>query len=233
MGNDHGSLDERPEHTVTLDEFWIGKTEITVAEFRRFTERSGYPFPAKELVPEENNWLLRGRDGYPMNYVSKQDAQAYATWLSKQSGMRCDLPTEAQWEKAARGIDAAIYPWGDAWDASMANFCDKRCPIQWRKNQDDGFATSSPVDAKPGDRSPWGVLGMGGNVSEWCRDAFGFRYPSSPVKNPLSESKGGGNSIVRGGSWRDFPERLQASYRFHYPEDNRYSHIGFRLVVTE
>jgi formylglycine-generating enzyme required for sulfatase activity len=74
---------------------------------------------------------------------------------------------------------------------------------------------------------------MGGNVSEWCRDAFGFRYPSSPVKNPLSESKGGGNSIVRGGSWRDFPERLQASYRFHYPEDNRYSHIGFRLVVTE
>ncbi len=176
MGSDDPDADEdaRPRRQVFLGSFYIGKTEITNAQFRRF--QPTYHFPA-------------GRDQYPVTAVTYEDAEAYSRW----AGGR--LPTEAEWEKAARGVDGRRYPWGDVWDVTRGNFRKPRgapegtaCWITRRGLR--------PVGGFPAGASPYGALDMAGNAWEWVS---GFNHGDHRQR------------IIRGGAC-GYSERSQRTY---------------------
>jgi len=176
--------DEQPLRTVHLDDFWIDQTEVTVGMFRSFVEATGYETTAEREGwgspwrdgPMEEEWpQVRGadwrhprgpessaQDDHPVVQVSWKDAAAYCQWAGGH------LPTEVQWEKAARGIDGRSWPWGDAYDGARGNFCNAECPIKrWRREAyDDGYAFTAPVGSFPDGASPYGALDMAGNVWE-------------------------------------------------------------------
>ena len=170
--------DEKPPHKVYLDGYWIYQTPVTVAQYRTFCEATKHEMP---FLPEGE-----GRGDHPIVNVTWSDAQAYCAW----AGM--SLPTEAQWEKAARGTDGREYPWGNEWDKS-------RCQAS-RKDVFDGGSTVS-VGSLASGASPYGVLDMEGNVAEWCADWYAETYyRSAPDKNPTGPEKGT-DRVVRGSPW--------------------------------
>jgi formylglycine-generating enzyme required for sulfatase activity len=199
--------DEKPLHTVYLDGYWIGKYEVTFSQYDRYCDETG-----KEK-PDDEGWE-RGKR--PVINVSWYDAKAYCQWLSKKTGLSFKLPTEAQWEKAARGTDNRIYPWGNKEpDETLANF-------------NYNLEKTTPVDSYPKGASPYGLLDMAGNVMEWCRDWYGKRYyQSSPDKNPTGP-KSGIVCVLRGGSLGDEAVGLRCSGRI-MDEQSRHDIIfGFR-----
>lgn len=204
------------ERVVDLSEYWIGKHEVTVKEYAEFVYATGYKKP---IGDGDYNWGKSGRENHPINCVLWSDAQAYVKWLSKKTGLNFRLPTEAEWEKAARGPNGKIYPWGNKWDKKRANFSDKNSKKVHRDNSvDDGYATTAPVGTYTTGKSYYGVYDMAGNVSEWCQDYYEKRK-SKP-------------RVARGGSWADYPNKLQASYRHKFLPNTRSATIGFRVVVS-
>jgi len=169
---------EQPQCRVNLHPFWIGKYEVTVAQYREFCRATGRRFPPSP----PNGW---GGDDHPMVCVEWRDASAYAKW----AGGR--LPTELEWEKAARGTDGRIYPWGDEWD-------DRRCA-----NSANSSRRPSNVGRFPAGRSPNGVMDMVGNTQEWCADGYASRayvfYALGVLIPPDNESR----KVLRGCSFRD------------------------------
>ena len=168
---------EIPQHEVILPAYWIGRYPVTVAQFRDFIEDDGYR-------PEDNK-CLEGVATHPVVYVNWHDAMAYCKWLTqklqkwpgtpgplstllKKHRWRITLPSEAEWEKAARGTDGRIYPWGDKLDAERANY------------DDTGIGTTSAVGCFAGGKSPYGCLDMAGNVWEWTRSHH-KPYPYDPA----------------------------------------------------
>jgi formylglycine-generating enzyme required for sulfatase activity len=230
MGNSKGNKDEVPVHTVYVDEFWIGQHEVTVKEFAGFVDATGYKAFAQT---SQGNWGVVGRLHHPINFVSWNDAKAYTEWLSEVTGLSCRLPTEAEWEKAARGLKGWIYPWGNRWGAAMANFCDRNCDgILGDNLADDGFSVTAPVGSFQNGRSFFGLYDLAGNVNEWCEDYYSATFYSiSTKKNPLNKAPSN-YRVVRGGAWDDNPERLQSTYRFKFPSDGRYGTLGFRVVIS-
>jgi formylglycine-generating enzyme required for sulfatase activity len=199
--------DEKPQHRVYVGAFYIDKTEVTVGEYKRFINATGYWEPP--------NWQdQRSRDNYPVVRVSWHDAQAYAQWAGKQ------LPTEAEWEKAARGTDGRIYPWGSIWDWEKASV---RYP--------DSHGNPMPVGSYLTGGSPYGCLDMAGNVSEWCVDWYDWNYYAhSPTQNPVGPDSGK-ERVVRGGSYFDIYELVRCAFRFSYPGQSRLDSVGFRCIV--
>ncbi|MGO8672689.1 MAG: formylglycine-generating enzyme family protein [Capsulimonadaceae bacterium] len=217
-----GDADNAPAHRVFLDGYYIYKNLVTEAEYRRFCVATGH-----EMPPEP--WWGTDKVDYPAVKTTWEDAEAYAQWAG------ASLPTEAQWEKAARGTDGRQYPWGNDWNPSNCrNF--------------DILPTS--VGSYPDGASPYGVLDMAGNVSEWCSDWFDTDYYSrSPYRNPagpltcvltnltFSETDGfypnmGVVRVVRGGSWHDkSPIHFRSASRDHWPPEKSNAAIGFRCVV--
>lgn len=214
MGSGSGDSSEKTERSVHLDGFWIGKYEITFDQYDRFCEDRGIP------KPEDEGW---GRDRYPAINVSWEDARAYCIWLKEKIGFGFELPTEAQWEKAARGADGRIYPWGNSFpEEDMANF---------RSKNAHSIGQTTPIGSFPEGSSPYGVLDMAGNVYEWCLDRYGSSNPSSSLDRNVHGKKKGDYRVLRGGSWFGSPRCLRASFRTSAKPDSRYFHIGFRVCL--
>jgi formylglycine-generating enzyme required for sulfatase activity len=218
--------DEKPQHRVWVDAFYMDKYEVTLGEYKAFLRATGYkglPEAVARYAP---------KDTHPVVLVSWDDAEAYCRWAGKQ------LPTEAQWEKAARGSDGLRYPWGnEAVDGKRANYCDTRCDYPWKdKSQEDGYQYTAPVGSYPLGKSPYGIEDLAGNVWEWVQDWYDAEYyRKSPERNPVN-TKRGIDRVRRGGGWRDNPVNVRAANRFGYAPDDRRPYpggTGFRCVVVD
>jgi sulfatase modifying factor 1 len=199
--------DEKPQRQVYVDAYYIYKTPVTVAQYRAFCQAT------KREMPDLPVW---SKDDHPIVRVTWKNATAYTSW----AGAR--LPTEAQWEKAARGTDGREYPWGNEWDVSKCN------------NWDTGPHQTTPVGSYPQGASPYGVLDMAGNVWEWCADWYDENYyQSAPDRNPPGPDMGT-DRVLRGGSWYVIaPDFFRCAYRRNsYPNGRRSDQYGFRCART-
>ena len=198
---------EKPQHSVYLDAYYIYKNDVTVAQYRKFCNATGRAMPGAP----SRGWI----DTHPIVNVSWDDASAYAQWAG------AALPTEAQWEKAARGTDGRIYPWGNDWDASKCSNSVGHTAEQ-----------TSPVGSFPSGASPYGVLDMAGNVWQWCADWYGADYyQTSPAKNPTGPATGTVR-VLRGGSWYNGGAvGCRGAYRSSYYPDSGSDYFGFRCVA--
>jgi formylglycine-generating enzyme required for sulfatase activity len=209
--------DEAPQVEVWLDEFLIGATPVTNAQYRPFVDATGHRRPP--LLDDETF----GRDAHPVVGVSWHDTVAYCEWLSGVSGMRVGLPTESQWEKSARGSDGRTYTWGDG------------PPRPEYLNAAGRIGTTSPVGAHPS-VSPFGLLDALGNVWEWCSDWYGPYEQSTPLEAPPRNPTGpatGSLRTTRGGSWRSDLFRVTCHHRCYMNAAVRSDRHGFRVAVTE
>jgi len=204
--------DEKPSHKVFLDAYYIDKYEVTVAQYRECVNAGICTNPDTVL---KCNWNVSGRENHPINCVDWYQAKAYCQWVGKR------LPTEAEWEKASRGTDGRIYPWGNEWDCYKS--CNSVPPCS--------NSFTCPIGSHPDGKSPYEVMDMGGNIGEWVADWYDNAYYGySPLDNPQGPSSGS-ESGVRGGSWwDDFPLALRASVRARMPPAARTWVIGLRCV---
>ena len=156
--------------------------------------------------------------------------EKFCQWLSARDGRKYRLPTEPEWEYAARGMDGRTFPWGERFDAgNLANFADKQTNFAWRDpNIDDGFAESAPVGSFPRGASPFGIEDMAGNVFEWCLDYF-ENYKGKDRVNPRGPSMGS-KRIYRGGSWKSRVSNLRTTARNHNLPDYSSNDVGFRVL---
>jgi len=213
--------DEKPQHTVYLDAYWIDRTEVTNAQYRTCVEAGACQEPGCW-----NNSDFNAPD-QPVVCVIWDDAQAYAAWVGGR------LPTEAEWEKAARGTDGRIYPWGDEFDGTRLNYCDRNCESAWKDTSaDDGYALTAPVGSYPAGASPYGALDMAGNVWEWVADRYdaGY-YARSPARNPQGPDAGDGR-VSRGGAFNPEEWFVRCAARLKGDPDRWSVNSGFRLVAS-
>ena len=216
-----GGDDERPQHTVTLDAFWIDRTEVNNAQYRKCVEAGTCSQPSCW----DQSSLNAGAQ--PVVCVDWNQATAYCAW----TGAR--LPTEAEWEKAARGTDGRTYPWGNDFDGGKVNFCDKNCEFDWKdSNADDGYGRTALVGSYPAGASPYGALDMAGNVWEWVADWYAAdTYGRSSASNPPGPDSGD-QRVMRGGSWHYGRDYARCAYRYGGdPYSRDYSYIGFRCAM--
>jgi formylglycine-generating enzyme required for sulfatase activity len=219
------SEEELPQHTVYLRDYWIDKTEVSNAQYAMCVADSGAC-----TKPANNSSETRGSyyddsqyADYPVVFVSWSQAAAYCEWAGRQ------LPTEAEWEKAARGQDGRIYPWGSSFDGTLANYCDVNCQTAWKDSHfDDGYSDTSPVGEYPAGVSMYGALDMAGNVYEWVADWFG-PYSQGPQTDPTGPDSGS-EKIIRGGSWGDDPAHIRSSIRSPINADKWLDFVGFRCA---
>lgn len=222
MGNEYGGKwgDESPQREVYLDEFWIDKYEVTRELYAQCVEAGGCTKPKKEGGP--HSWGVSGREEHPINGVDWFQAKAYCTWAGK------SLPTEAQWEKAARGTDARKYPWGN-----MNASC--KYAVMAETYLTGGCEKSSiwRVGSKPLGVSPYGAHDMAGNVSEWTSDWFSREYYKiAPKKNPQGPSNGSAR-VVRGGSLETEPHGVRAANRSKQKPIRATFAFGFRCAKVK
>lgn len=206
MGDPSGDSDERPPHLVKLKAFYIDQFEITNIQYRKFVKETNYDEPTFWSDTHFNG------DLQPVVGVSWDDARAYAKWAGKR------LPTEAEWELAARSTDGREFPWGNSW-------YDKRC-----NSREAGINRVARVGSYPEGASPYGLHDMAGNVWEWCFDAYSKDYYKKRVKENPRGPQGGEDKVLRGGSWGYDKVNLRSSNRFWEDKGVRNRHFGFRCV---
>ena len=206
--------DERPLHRVTLDAFMMDVYEVTTSQYGAFLSATGRVAP----------WLwetvsVARHSDRPVIGVDWHDADAYCRWKGKR------LPTEAEWEKAARGVDGRLYPWGNLVPTKeVANFA---LGARFSYSQ-----VLMPVQSYESGKSPFGLYQMAGNVGEWVSDWYSANYyERSPETNP-SGPENGQFKVLRGGSWSDLPKYLLTYGRFKLPPETRNSYIGFRCAKS-
>jgi formylglycine-generating enzyme required for sulfatase activity len=209
--------DEQPAHLVTLDSFWIDRTEVTNAQYRQCVDDGDCPEPG---CWDDSNYNAPDR---PVVCVSWNDAVAYCEW----AGGR--LPTEAEWEYAARGPNGNIFPWGDTFDGARLNFCDANCTADWKATDyDDGYPYTAPVGSYENGASWVGALDMAGNVWEWTSSLYqAYPYRVDDGREDLSSSD---SRVLRGGSWGSVANDVRSASRLNYTPVYRNGNIGFRCV---
>lgn len=222
-----GDLNERPVHEACVTDFYIGKFEVTNDQFKKFA-------PQHNSGTSEDSTLNDGRQ--PVVNVSWEDAAAFAKWLSQQSGQSYRLPTEAEWEYAARSGSSQSRFWGDNPDEACkyANVGDLTAKKQWPKWTtficDDGYAVSAPVGSFMA--NTYGLNDMLGNVWEWCEDVYNSEaYTKLPKDNPVYRGSGE-YRVMRGGGWSNGPLGIRSSHRVGLSPDFGHHALGFRLVKT-
>lgn len=224
MGNNEGAGNERPEHKVFLDRYLIDQFEVTISRYAKFLAEAKYPAP-----PTWDDEAANTAGNRPGVGLSWEDAEAYCKWVGKR------LPTEAEWEKAARGPDGRRYPWGH-----MQPFVDIA-------NYNRGVwvsdaITLAPVESgvegmsvrhgtKEGGKSPYGLYHMAGNAAEWVADWYDREYyQKSPERNPKGPAEGD-KRVIRGGSWNDPPAGIRTSARLSAEPDFRDRTLGVRCAM--
>ncbi len=216
------AADEKPQHKVYLDAFWIDQTEVSNAQYRACVEAGGCQAPTT-CNWGEPTYSDGSKSDHPVVCVNWYNATAYCTW----AGAR--LPTEAEWEKAARGTDGRIYPWGYIFDGARLNFCDRNCEYSWQDaDVDDGYAQAAPVGSYPAGASPYGALDMAGNVWE-CTSSLYKPYPYDPADG-REDATAGGVRVVRGGSWYHYERDARAALRSDYDPSYALDLLGFRCA---
>ena len=227
-----GAPARKARRRVFLDAFRLDRYEVTVAQFARFVRQTGYKAPfVAEPWAAPFNWTSGqpppGVDRHPVTLVNWHDARAYCRWAGKR------LPTEAEWEKAARGTDGRRFPWGDTWDGSACNH-GRSGPDNY--DASDGHETTAPVGSYPRGRSPYGLDDMFGNAWEWTEDWFSetwARVPASARDGVLQNPRGaplGYQRTVRGGSYFfDLQHHWAAEPMFMFPDVRRKT-TGFRCA---
>jgi formylglycine-generating enzyme required for sulfatase activity len=224
--------DEKPQHRLELPTYWIGKTPVTNAQFRPFVEGDGYSnrdyWTAAGWQWREQARIIRPRywddakwngDDYPVVGISWYEAVAYCRWLSAQTGHDIRLPTEAEWEKAARGPEGRIWPWGNTWEARRCN------------SKEAHIGKTTPVGRYPEGASPYGLLDMAGNVREWCATKWRKRYPYQVEDEWTDTYRAGDNARVRrGGAYYSEQKRVRCASRYYYYPHARYDNFGLRVA---
>lgn len=208
--------DEQPQHTMNLSAFCIGLTPVTNAQFFSFVEATGRHLPKVWpglIYPE-------GQAEYPVTGISWHTARAYCEWLSVISGWPCRLPAEMEWERAARGDDERVYPWGSDFHP-------------FRINSAEAFTRGpTPVHLhSPASDSPFGVMNMSGNVWEWTSSLF-KPYPYDPTDG-REDPQAAGERVVRGGAWVYSRRLARCAAREGAPADIASQTIGFRIAVSQ
>ncbi|OQW93616.1 MAG: hypothetical protein BWK79_10190 [Beggiatoa sp. IS2] len=210
-----GNSDEKPVHAVTIQSFAIGRYEITFVEYDRFVQATG------RKLPSDEGW---GRGNRPVINVSWSDAVAYIDWLSQQTGKPYRLPTEAEWEYAARGGTETDYWWGNTASHEYANYGKDECCEGLVQGKDQWVFTSPVGSFKP---NPFGLYDTAGNVWEWTCSLYTTKYESGKEQGCLGKSVGI-SPVFRGGSWSADPRWLRVAYRNWH--DSRYLSVGIRLA---
>jgi formylglycine-generating enzyme required for sulfatase activity len=207
---------EQPQHGVALPAFEIARHPVTNAQYAAFLQATGQAAPAHwngERCPPE-------LADHPLVQVNWHEAQAFAAWLRKQIGQAYRLPSEAEWERAARGDDLRLWPWGDVWDPSLANW-----------NPAEKGSTSPVGRYSPDGDSPFGCADMAGNVWEWCSSQY-RKYPFR-ADDGREKLRGRKQRVIRGGSWSvEHPGYLRCAARVKADPRDHFEAVGFRLART-
>ncbi len=205
MGIENGGNDEAPVHTVYLNEYQIGKYEVTNEQYNQCIQSGAC-----------KGTVVTDKIDHPVVNVDWYQAKTYCEW----AGGR--LPTEAEWEKAARGTDGRTYPWGEGIDCSYANYWGSNCG-----------GDSTPVGSYESGKSPYGAYDMAGNVWEWVNDWYDENYyQNSPSSNPLGPDTGQVR-VLRGGAWSHYGDNVRSSNRLRYFPTNSFSYLGFRCSRSQ
>jgi len=220
-----GSADKAsPQHTVYLDAYQIDKTEVSNVQYAMCVADGKCTEPANNYSVMRSNYYDDSEYAdYPVIYASWEQAARYCAWADRH------LPTEAQWEKAARGTDGRIYPWGNTFDGTLLNYCDASCQNSWKDGRfEDGYIETSPVGEYPLGASPYGVLDMAGSVFEWVADWYA-PYSQDYQRNPTGPDSGQ-DKIMRGGAWGDDVNQVRSDVRSNINPNKWMDFIGFRCA---
>jgi formylglycine-generating enzyme required for sulfatase activity len=214
---------EQPQHRLYLPDYCLGKTPVTNRQYRAFVLATGHEAPEgwRGKAPP------RDEEEHPVINVTWYDARDYCQWLSEITGRRYNLPTEAEWEKGARGTDGRIYPWGNRWDAMRCN------------SEESGLMKTTPVHAYPQGASPYGILDMTGNVWEWTRSLWRRNWEHPDYRYPYRTTDGRENfaagrdedRVLRGGAFGSYRWLVRCAYRRWNLPLLRSRGIGFRVVL--
>ena len=213
MGSSEGDPDEVPAHPVYLKTYYIDLKEVTQTEYDRFLKMTKHPNPVVPVF-EDDVSKLKGPD-FPVMAITWNDAIAYCRWAGKR------LPTEAEWEKAARGEGKRRYPWGSKFDQNYANV----------DGDDDGYRYLAPVGSYEVGRSPFGLYDMTGNVAEWVEDNYSADYyQKSSYRDPTGPESEDVYKVIRGGSWRESRIGARLTKRFSAKMWRTDATVGFRCA---